>query len=190
MIVEMQKFMKEQTQTLAGKARKFRRNPERFVRKALADSSEGLKSLRSPVRMMAHSGVKLTVVSQNALQNLIEWQSEVVTSALSGAAVRFAHASRAEDFLDLVRDQTATLPASRDRIVEEATRGVAIVTDVGHEVRKLAAETYGKVVRAGEGERPKAKVSRPRKGKPAARKTVARGRKRVAKPVPASAWTM
>ena len=125
------------------------------MRKALVDSAENFKSMKSPVRMVAHSGVKFTVVSQNALQNLIEWQSEVITSALTGAAMRFEHAARAEDVLDLVRDQTDLLPATRDRLVDEATRGAAIFKDAGRDIAKLALQTYGKVFETAEDELPK-----------------------------------
>ncbi len=72
MIVEMQEFMSEQTQALGDQVEKFRRNPQRFVRKALVDSAEGLKALKRPVRMVAHSGVKLTAVSQSTLASLID----------------------------------------------------------------------------------------------------------------------
>jgi len=180
MIVEMQEFMNEQTQALAHQAQKFRKNPVGFMRKALVDSAESFKSLKSPVRMVAHSGVKLTVVSQNALQSLIEWQSEVITAALTGAATRFEHAAHAEDILDLVRDQTDMLPATRDRLLDEATRGVAIVTDAGREVRKLAMQTYGKVFETAEKELPKAKTTRARKAKRVVRKSTARARKLAA----------
>jgi len=180
MIVEMQEFMNEQTQALAHQAQKFRKNPVGFVRKALVDSAEGFKSLKSPVRMVAHSGIRLTVVSQNALQSLIELQSEVITAALTGAATRFEHAAQAEDILDLVRDQTDLLPATRDRLVDEATRAVAIVTDAGREVRKLATQTYGKVFETAEKELPKAKTTRARKAKRAVRKAGARSRKLAA----------
>jgi hypothetical protein len=180
MIVEMQEFMNEQTQALAHQAQKFRRNPVGFMRKALVDSAEGFKSLKSPVRMVAHSGVKLTVVSQNALQGLIELQSEVITSALTGAATRFEHAAHAEDILELVRVQTDMLPATRDRIVDEATRGAAIFKDAGREVRKLALQTYGKVFEPVAKELPKAKATRARKAKRAASKPAARARKLAA----------
>jgi hypothetical protein len=132
------------------------------------------------VRVVAHTGVKLTIVSQKALQSLIELESEVITSALSGAARRFEHAARAEDMLDLVRDQTATLPATRDRLVDEATRGAAIFTDAGREVRKLAVETYGKVFETAREPSPKAKTTRARKAKRVVRKSGARARKLAA----------
>ena len=178
MIVEMQEFMSEQSQALAGQVEKFRRNPVGFMRKALVDSAESFKSLKSPVRMVAHSGVKFTVVSQNALQNLIEWQSEVITAALTGAAVRFEHAARAEDVLDLVRDQTDLLPATRDRLVDEATRGAAIFKDAGRDLAKLALQTYGKVFETADNELPRAKTARARKAKTVVRTT----RRAVRKP--------
>jgi hypothetical protein len=145
MIVEMQDFMTEQTQALADQAQKFRRNPERFMRKALVDSAEGLKSLKKPVRMVAHSGVKLTAVSQDTLAKLIELQSEVVTTALTAVATRFERAARAEGVIDLVRDQVDMLPATRERIVDEATRAVEIFRHAGRDVRKVATHTYATV---------------------------------------------
>ena len=62
MIVEMQEFMSEQSQALADQVEKFRRNPVGFMRKALVDSAENFKSMKSPVRMVAHAGVKLSLI--------------------------------------------------------------------------------------------------------------------------------
>ena len=180
MKVEMQEFMNEQTQVMTDLAQKFGKDPVRFMRNALVDSAEGFKSMKSPVRKMAHSGVKLTVVSQNALQSLIEFQAEVITSALTGAATRFDHAARADDILDLVRDQADLLPATRDRLVDEATRGAAIIKDAGREFRKLTMETYGKFFETAEDELPKAKTTRARKAKRVVRKSGARARKLAA----------
>jgi hypothetical protein len=145
MKVEMQEFMSEQSQALADQAQKFRNNPQRFMRKVLVSSAEGLKSLKRPLRMVAHSGVKLTAVSQDTLKNLIELQSEVVTSALTAAATRLERAASAEGVADLVLDQIEMLPATRDRIVDEATRAVEIFRHAGRDVRKIANHTYATV---------------------------------------------
>ena len=145
MMVEMQDFMSEQAQSLAERAQKFRKNPERFMRKALVNSAESLKSLKKPVRMVAHSGVKLTAVSQDTLAKLIELQSEVVTTALTAAATRFERAARAERIADLVKVQVEMLPATRDRIVDEATRAVEIFRHAGRDVRKVATHAYATV---------------------------------------------
>jgi len=105
MIVEMQEFMSEQTQALADQVEKFRKNPQRFMRKALVDSAEGLSALKRPVRMVSHSGVKLTAVSQNTLASLIELQSEVLTSAMTAVATRLERAADAEGIVALMLDQ-------------------------------------------------------------------------------------
>jgi hypothetical protein len=164
MIVEMQGFMSEQSQALADQAQKFRKDPEQYMRKALADSAQSLKSLKSPIRVMAHSGVKFTVVSQNAVQNLIELESEVITSALAAAAKRCERAAQAENLADLVLDQADMFAATRDRVVDEATRAVEIFKVAGRDMRKVGMHVYEQVFQPAEEELPKA-TTRTRKTK-------------------------
>jgi hypothetical protein len=171
MIVEIREFISEQSQALADQAEKFGRNPERFMRKALVDAAGGLKSLKRPVRMVAHSGVKLTTVSQSALASLIELQSEVFTTALTGVATRLERAADAEGVTDLVIDQIEMLPASRDRIVDEATRAVEIFTHAGRDVRKVATHAYATVTGRTDEELAVAKKTVARKAKRVVRKT-------------------
>jgi hypothetical protein len=173
MIVEMQEFMSEQTQALGDQVEKFRKNPQRFMRKALVDSAEGLKALKRPVRMVAHSGVKLTAVA-----SLIELQSEVFTSAMTAVATRLERAADAENVVDLVLDQASMLPASRERIVDEAIRAVEIFKDAGRDVGKIAAHVLATVTGQTDEELAAAKKTVARKAKRAVRKT----RRVVSKP--------
>jgi len=180
MIVEMQGFMSEKSQALADQAQKFRKDPELFIRKALAGSAESLKSLKSPIRVMAHSGVKFTVVSQTAVQNLIELESEVITSALTAAAKRCERAARSEDLVDLVLDQAEMFATTRDRVVDEATRAVEIFKVAGRDMRKVGTHVYEQVFQPVEEELPKAATTRARKAKRPVRKTGRTVRKSVA----------
>lgn len=170
MIVEMQEFMSEKSQALADQAQKFRKNPELYIRKALAGSAESLKTLKSPIRVMAHSGVKFTVVSQTAVQNLIELESEAITSALTAAAKRCERAAQAENVVDLVLDQADMFAATRDRVVDEATRAVDIFKVAGRDMRKVGMHVYEQVFQAAEEELPKAATTRARKTKRVVRK--------------------
>jgi len=170
MKVEVQEFMSEQSQALADQAQKFSKNPERFMRKALVNTAEGFKSLKSPVRKMAHSGVKFTAVSQNAVQSLIELQSEVVTSALTAVAKRLERAANAESAADLVLAQIEMLPASRDRIVDEATRAVEIFRHTGRDLRKVATHAYATLTGRTDEELAVAQKTAARKAKRAVRK--------------------
>jgi phasin family protein len=177
MFTQIQDFMTEQKNALAEQAQKFREDPVESARGAATGSAEGLKSLKDPVRVIARSGVKLTAISQNALQGLIELQSEIVTAALTDAANRLERAARADNVIDLLQEQAEALRATRDRMVDEAARAFAIFKDAGRDVRKVATQTYAKVVETSEEETPVAKAVPVRKAKRAVRKTPVRARK-------------
>jgi phasin family protein len=177
MFTQIQKFMTEQTQTLAEQAQKFREDPLETARDAAVGSAEGLKSLKDPVRVIARSGVKLTAISQGALQGLIELQSEILTSALTDAANRLERAARADNMLELVQEQAESLRATRDRIVDEAKCAIEIFTDAGRDARKVATQTYAKVVETADEELPAARTTHARKAKRPVRKTPVRASK-------------
>jgi phasin family protein len=181
MFTQIQSFMTEQTQALAEQAQKFREDPVESARGAATGSAEGLKSLKDPVRVIARSGVKLTAISQGALQGLIELQSEIVTSALTDAALRLERAARADNVVDLLQEQAEALKATRDRLVDEAGRAMAIFKHAGRDVAKVASQAYAKVVETDEDETPAPAATRARQAKrpvrKAARKTTARARK-------------
>jgi phasin family protein len=180
MMIDMQEFMSEQSQALAEQAQKFRRNPTRFTRKALVDSAQALKALKRPVRMVTHSGVKLTAVSQDTLVSLIELQSEAITAALSGVAMRLERAARADDVVELLREQTEMLGATRERLQDEATRAVEIFKHASREVRTIANHAYATVTGRSDEELAAARKTAVRKAKRAVRKVSARGRKAAA----------
>jgi hypothetical protein len=78
--------------------------------------------------------------------------------------------------------------------VGDATRAVEIVTDAGHDIRRIATQAIGSVAKVAEAvpakRTTKRVIRKAVKAKPAARKTAVRRRRKVAKPVPVSAWSM
>jgi phasin family protein len=179
MIVEVQEYVAERGELLRGQVRKLRDTSVETVREAITGSAESLKALKSPVRLIARSGIKLSAVSQEAVQNLIELQSEVVTAALTEVAVRLERATKADNFVELVREQIELTPATRDRIVEDATRAVTIVRTAGREFRDVAVHAFETL-----SVKSKAEVAKPARRKAAAkratRKAPARARKTAA----------
>jgi hypothetical protein len=151
----------------------------RTVREAVVGSADNLKSLKAPVRVFARSGIKLTTVSQTAVSNLIELQSDVLTSALSEAALRLEKAARAENVIELVRDQFEMLPATRARIVEEAQRAVDIFKVAGRDMKNVATHAYEMVTEKAEDKIPEVRTAK-RKVKTAVRKAKTRARKTAA----------
>ena len=147
MASKVKEFVNEQAQALAEQAGKLRRAPGKAVRGAAAKSARGIRALQDPVRVVTHSGVKLTNVSHEALLNLMALQLEVVTSALSGAAAQLERVAQSDDVQDLVSGQAHELRAVRERVVSDVNRAVAIVRKAGRGAREVATETYAKVAR-------------------------------------------
>jgi phasin family protein len=110
-------------------------------------------------------------VSQGALQSLIELQAEAIQTAISDAALRLERASRAASLLDLVRAQVELIPATRERVIDDARRVAQILRGAGRELGTIAVHAYERVTDTDEAP---VKVARraPRKAaKKAARKT-------------------
>ena len=120
------------------------------------------------------------------MASLIELQSDMLTSALSDAALRLERASRADNVVDLVRDQIELIPATRDRIIEDAQRAVQIFKHAGRDVRGVVKHVYERVVEPVEDKIPEVKVKVQRR-KPAAAKRAAAKKTRARKTAAAAA---
>ena len=179
MIAHTNEFRSELRRDVSEQIHRFRVEPVESMREFAVSSADSLKSLKVHVRVFAHSGVKLAAVSQNAAQNLIELESEVITSALSAAAMRLERAAQAENVVDLVLDQAEMLGATRERIADQASRAVEIFTVTGRDLRDVAKHTYERVIKMTEEEVPGVKRAK-RKTKRAVRKSAVRVRKAAA----------
>ena len=179
MISQMQEFIADQASAWQEEVQKIRKESVETVREAVVGSAENLKSLKAPVRTIARSSVKLTTVSQTAVASLIELQSDILTSAISDAALRLERASRADNIVELFREQFEMVPATRARIVEDAQRAALIFKHAGRDLRGVATNLYERVVETAEENVPEVKVVK-RKAKRAARKAPARARKTAA----------
>jgi hypothetical protein len=147
------------------------------IRQFAKNSAQGIRALREPVRVVTHSGVKLTSVSHEALLGLLALQLDVVTSALSDAAAQLDRVAQADNVKDLVSGQADELRAIRERVVKDVSRAVAIAKDTGRSVRDVAAETVTKVRRPASQPKAKRAVRRAKaKTKARAKKTVRRAK--------------
>jgi hypothetical protein len=182
MIAQMQEFVAEQTAVLQDQVEKIAKESVETVRETAVGGAETLKSFKAPVRTLARSTIKVTNVSQTAVANLIDLQSDMLTSAISDAALRLERASRADNLVELVREQVEMIPATRDRIVEDAQRAALIFKHAGRDLRGVASNLYERVVETAEEKIPevKVKVAKRKPAKRAARKAPVRARKTAA----------
>ena len=175
MISQMQEFAAGKAQALSDELTRVRHETIRSARLAASSGAESLKALKTPLRTVARGGVRLATVSQTAVQELIELQSEALSAALNEFALRLERAARAADVVELVRDQVEMLPATRARMAANAGRAVEIFTSAGRGLRDVAAQTYERVADSTE----KAAPARSHRARP--KKTVRRARTRSRK---------
>jgi len=171
--------MQDESEIFTEQARLLRRAPGKAVRGAAARSAKRIKALQEPVRVITHSGVRLTNVSHEAVLGLMALQLEVVTSALSDAAAQLERLAESDNLRDLVTGQVGELRATRERVADEMKRAVAIVKHAGRGMRAVATETYTKVTRPAKAARTKTT----RKVKRAVRKTTVKAKARTKKAV-------
>lgn len=179
MISQVQDFVAAKAQTLHEQVSRIRAESIQSARAAAQESAESLRSLKSPVRVVARSGVRLTSVSQAAVQEMIELQSEMFTAAIADVALRLERAARAANVVELVRDQVGMLPATRARIASDAGRAVQIVVSAGHEIRVVATQALERVSEAAEKPATTRRASR-RPARKATRRATVRSRKAAA----------
>jgi hypothetical protein len=144
-VQQVQEFVAGQAAVLADRARNVRRNLLSSARDAVRISADSIRSLKSPMRTFARSGIHLTSVSHTFSQNLIELQTDIFSAAITDAARRLERASRAASLAELVRDQIELVPATRARIDSDTQRVAQILRAAGREVRAVATQTYQEI---------------------------------------------
>ena len=183
MVSKARQFVNERSQELAERARRLRAAPVEIARSTALRSAGQIQSLKEPALALSRSGVRLTAISQSTAQSLIELQAEIVDSVLSNAAAQLERAAQSESVMDLARDQADVLRATRQRIIEDLNKAVAIFRDAGGNVRGMAAQAYGGAAGKTTAGKPAAKKAVRKKKGPVRRsatrgkKTAARGRK-------------
>jgi phasin family protein len=139
MQLAINEFIEEQRKGLAELLENLSKSRVAAARNAARQSAARIKALNGRVRALARSGVRLTAVSQNAAQDLIELHAEIVNTALTEAAAQIERLAYTESVRDLARMQGDVLQAARERIVEDMARAVTILKDAAGDARKAVA---------------------------------------------------
>jgi len=177
MQLAINEFIEEQRKGLAELLENLSKSRVAAARNAARQSAARIKELNGRVRALARSGVRLSAVSQNAAQGLIELHAEIVNTALSEAATQIERLAYTESVRDLARLQTEVLQAARQRIVDDIARAVTILKDAAGDARMAVAPAKPAPKKA-----PARKAPARRKAKAKAKaktKTVAKSRTRT-----------
>jgi len=185
MTVHLSDFIAEQSKGLVDLMKNLRQSQVKAAREAARSSAARVKSLNQRVRTLAQSGLRLNEVSHGAAQDLIELQADIVTSALTDAAVQIERLSYTETARDFARMQGEVLHAARQRIVDDLARAVAALKGAAGEVRKAVVRREAAKPAKPAKPAKRRKTVRPRAKAPAKVKTKAKAKAKVNTRVPA-----
>jgi len=104
------------------------------IRAATLDTADFVAKTKGPVRKIADTGLQLNRISHKGVEKLVKSQVHFVEATIDDGAKRLALAARADNIRDLVGDQIATWPASRDRAVTNARKTLGVVKGAGDEI--------------------------------------------------------
>jgi phasin family protein len=182
MPIEVNELIEQQMKGLTELVGNMKRSRVAAARRAATESAARIKSLNNRVRELARSGVRLTYISNGAVQNLIELQADIVNSALGEAAEQIQRMAYTESVRDLAGMQADVLQAARKRIVEDISRAVTILKDAAGDMRKVATTAKTKTAAAPKKKRKSARrktKTAVAKGKTAAASRSKRGARRL-----------
>jgi hypothetical protein len=146
MQLTINEFIDEQRKGLAELLENLSKSRVAAARNAARQSAARIKELNGRVRALARSGVRLTAVSQNAAQGLIELHADIVNTALTEAAAQIERMAYTESVRDLARMQGEVLQAARQRIVDDMARAMSILKDAAGDARKAVSPPPAKPV--------------------------------------------
>jgi hypothetical protein len=147
------------------------------MRSAGLETAGLITRAKTPVRVAADTGLKLNALTHKGIEKLLKQQAAALEELIDGSADRVEMAARAVSIRVLVEAQLSTLPTSKDHVVDNARKTVAIVRDTGDAFGELIKEVVVDISSARTRRTPAAKKAA---GRPAAKKK-APGRKPAAK---------
>lgn len=147
MFNQVQDFVTEQMQAFAGRAQQFGADPLTALREGAAYSADSLEAVKQPVRLAARSSVQLSSLVQKTTQELIELQSDMLTSALTEIADSLERAAEASDYAALVSAQAEAARKSAERVANDVTRAMEIFASAGRGMQQVTAETFEKATK-------------------------------------------
>ncbi|MEL7447698.1 MAG: phasin family protein [Pseudomonadota bacterium] len=153
------------------------------TRNATVMLADAVARTHRPVDLAVKTSLKLNEITHKSLASLVKQQASMIEGTVDAASKRLHVAADADNLRDLVNDQLAMFPATRDRLAKDARNTVAVFTETREELTDLVRSVMEQARKeTGEVEKTvrTAKRTVTRKAR-TAKKTAAKTRAKVAK---------
>lgn len=146
------------------------------TRQAAVTGAKLIAEAKQPIHVVTDSSLKLNKITHKSIARLVNVQSHAIEGTVLAAAKRLETAANAHSVNELVNDQVALMPVTRERIVHDVREALDVLGDTRDELRALVNDTVAEFGRS-----PRATTAKPRKRTVRKTATAQRSTKKTAK---------
>ncbi len=124
-------------ETIKDRTAPFVDNAADRTRNATVMLADAVDRTHRPVDLAVKTSHKLNEITHKSVARLVKQQARMIEGTVDAASKRLHVAADAHNLRDLVSDQMAMFPATRDRFVKDARGTLAVFTDTREELTDL-----------------------------------------------------
>lgn len=124
-------------ETIKDRTAPFVDNATDRTRNATVKLADVVARTNRPVDIAMETSLRLNKITHNSVARLVKQQARMIEGTVDATAKRLHVAADATNLRDLVNDQVAMLPATRDRLANDARKAVAVFTETREELAEL-----------------------------------------------------
>ncbi len=109
-------------------------------RTAAGMASNVMINAQRPTRRLLKAGLKINSVTHNGIADLMKHQARMLEGTMSAGAQRLDLVAEADNLRNLIKDQVALLPQTRDRLLGDARAALEILNEAREDLMEVISD--------------------------------------------------
>ncbi|MEM7282594.1 MAG: hypothetical protein AAF438_13305 [Pseudomonadota bacterium] len=115
-------------------------NTTKYTKDGVERAANLVESGVTPVNYVVNTAIRLSDIANHSANRFLEHQRDMAIGTVEASAHRLKVAASASGVRELVKDQVQLIPATRDRIKQDASKAWGIVLETLDELRTLFSD--------------------------------------------------
>lgn len=111
------------------------------TRDAVVSGAHFLERSERPVKILTNAGLRLNKITHHSIASLVRVEGHMIEGTLHATARRLEKAANANSFRQLVSDQMALMPKTRDRLTRDARKALDVLVETRDDLRDMISDT-------------------------------------------------
>ncbi len=119
------------------------------TREAVVSGANFLERTERPVKILTNASLRLNKITHHSIASLVRVEGHMIEGTLAATARRLEKAANANSFRQLVSDQMALMPKTRDRLAKDARKTLDVFVETRDDLREMISDTVAEFGEAG-----------------------------------------